>query len=34
MSLEGLLRTEGFDRLFFDGEGRIFGLELYVFEVG
>ena len=33
MSLEGLLHREGLSRLFFEGEEKIFGLELYVYEV-
>lgn len=34
MSLEDLLYRVGFSRLYFEGEDKIFGLELYVYEVG
>jgi hypothetical protein len=33
MSLESLLHDEWFSRLYFQGEEKIFGLELYVYEV-
>ena len=34
MSLDGLLHSEGFSRLYFEGEEKVFGLELCVYEVG